>query len=203
MSSPFLRAVVEGPADEAIVRRLAYETRFTLSAVYIKRGKDALDSKLPAYAAAARFGPWLVLRDLDQDCDCAPNLASRLLLNRPPMLLLRIPVRAAESWLMADREALAAYLSVPVGAVPEQPEVLHRPKRSLVDLARRSNRRSVRDDMIPARGTSAQIGPGYAARLIEFTTERWRPGRAAARSDSLARCLASLRELRDRVGESA
>lgn len=199
MASPFLRAVVEGAGDEAIARRLAEATGFALSDVYVKRGKDALDAKLHAYAAAARFGPWLVLRDLDRDADCAPTLASHLLPERPPTLLLRIPVRAAEAWLLADREAIAAYLSVPVGAVPETPESLLQPKRSLVDLARRSRQRAIRDDMVPARGTSAPVGRGYTARLIEFTFERWQPRRAAARSNSLARCLASLRGLRGKA----
>jgi len=199
VGSPFLRAVVEGPADEAIVRRLAEETGFTLSGVYVKRGKGALDSKLRAYSAAARFSPWLVLRDLDHDADCAPSLAANLLPDRPPMLLLRIPVRAAEAWLLADREAIAEYLSAPLGAVPERPEALDRPKRSLVGLARRSRRRAIRDDMVPAPGTSAQVGPGYTSRLIEFTSQHWHPRRAAPQADSLARCLESLRELRAQV----
>ena len=199
MASPFLRAVVEGPGDEAIVRRLADETGFTLSAVYVKRGKNALDSKLRAYSAAARFSPWLVLRDLDHDADCAPSLAASLLPDRPPTLLLRIPVRAAEAWLLADSEAIAAYLSAPLGAVPERPEDLDRPKRSLVHLAQRSRRRAIRDDMVPPPTTLAQVGPGYTSRLIEFASERWHPQRAAAQSDSLARCLESLRNLRAKV----
>jgi hypothetical protein len=172
---PFLRAVVEGPADEAIARRLAEEAGFTLSDVYVKRGKNALDSKLRAYSAAALFSPWLVLRDLDHDADCAPSLVASLLPDRPPALLLRIPVRAAEAWLLADREAIADYLSAPLGAVPERPEDLDRPKRGLVHLAQRSRRRAIRDDMAPASGTSAQVGPGYTSRLIEFASQHWQP----------------------------
>lgn len=196
MPLSFLSAVVEGPGDEAIARRLAEESGFTLSQVYVKRGKEALDAKLQAYAAAARFSPWLVLRDLDHDADCAPTLANDLLPSRPPTLLLRIPVRSAESWLLADRESIASYLSVPVSTIPENPETLDQPKRSLVDLARRSRRRTIRDDMVPTPGSSARVGRAYTARLIEFTSERWHPQRAAARSNSLARCLASLRRLR-------
>lgn len=199
MSSPFLRAVVEGPGDEAIARRLAEEAGFTVSDVYVKRGKDALDAKLGAYAAAARFGPWLVLRDLDRDAACAPTLASRLLPDRPPTLLLRIPVRAAEAWLLADRESLADFLSVSLSTVPEDPESLYQPKLSLVELARRSRRRAIREDMVPPRGSSSSVGRGYTARLIEFTAERWQPRRAATRSSSLARCLSSIQELRGKA----
>lgn len=190
---------MEGPGDEAIARRLAEETGFMVSDVYVKRGKDALDAKLEAYAAAARFGPWLVLRDLDRDADCAPTLANQLLPDPPPTLLLRIPVRAAEAWLLADRESMAAYLSLPAGAIPESPESLLQPKRSLVDLARRSRRSALRQDMVPPQGSSAAVGRGYTARLIEFTAERWQPRRAATRSSSLARCLSALQELRRKV----
>lgn len=200
MGFPFLKAAVEGPSDEAVARRLAAESGFTLTEVYVKRGKDALDAKLHAYAAAAQFSPWLVLRDLDRDADCAPTLAGDLLPNRPQQLLVRIPVRSAEAWLLADRVSIARYLGVPISVVPASPEDLDHPKRSLVDLARRSRRRAIRRDMIPAPGTSAQIGPGYTARLIEFTPEQWNLQRAAARAQSLARCLAALRKLRANAG---
>jgi len=199
VEGPPLRAVVEGPGDEAIARRLATETGFLLGSVFVKRGKSNLDPKLPAYAAAARHGAWLVLRDLDHDADCAPTLIETLLATRPPTLLLRVPVRSVEAWLLADPEGLAKALSVPIGAVPRNPETLERPKRSLVDLARRSRNRQVRRDMIPPKRHSTEVGPGYTARLIEIATEHWNPVRASERSDSLARCLAALRQLSRRM----
>jgi hypothetical protein len=200
MQAATLWAVVEGPADEAIVRTLADAGGFAVGPVFVKGGKKNLDPKLRAYAAAALHGPWLVLRDLDHDAGCAPDLIRARLPESPPNLLFRIPVRSVEAWLLADREALARYVSVPVTAVPSRPEELDRPKRTLVDLARRSRSRSIRHDMVPAEGTSAEVGLGFTARIIDFATDHWSPTRAAERSDSLARCLEALRELHGRLG---
>jgi hypothetical protein len=199
VEGPPLRAVVEGPGDEAVARRLATETGFLLGSVYVKRGKSNLDPKLPAYAAAARHGAWLVLRDLDHDADCAPTLIETLLATRPPTLLLRVPVRSVEAWILADAKGVAEALAVPISAVPRDPEALNHPKRSLVHLARRSRSKLVRQDMLPQKGHSVGVGPGYTARLIEIATEHWNPARASKRSDSLARCLAALRQLSRRM----
>lgn len=201
VDQPYLRAVVEGPGDEAVVCSLASETGFNVGDVIVKGGKRNLDPRLHAYAAAARHAPWLVLRDLDHDAECAPDLVEQLLPRRPPNLLLRVPVRSLEAWLLADREAIAHFLSVPVTLVPHAPEVLDRPKRALVDLARRSRSAAIRREMVPNEGISADVGPGYIARLIEFVESTWSPTRAAPRSPSLAGCLEGLRVLRSRVAD--
>jgi hypothetical protein len=140
-----------------------------------------------------------VLRDLDHDADCAPELVEHLLPRRSPNLLLRVPVRSIEAWLLADHEAIAQFLSVPITAVPSQPEKLDRPKRSLVDLARRSRRVAVRRGMVPAERISAEVGPGYTAGLIELVGSHWSPRRAAERAPSLAGCLEGLCALRNRI----
>lgn len=197
-SSPFLRIVVEGLVDEAIARRLAQETGFSVGAVFVKHGKDQINRRLPAYAAAARFGPWLVLRDLDHDADCAPTLIQNLLREPPPNLLVRIPVRCAESWLIADASGLAAFLGIGPLAVPDRPDELQQPKRSLVGLAARSRHRLLRDDLMPPSSSRAIVGPGYTSRLVEFVSQSWQPDRASQRSASLKKCLGALRKLRAR-----
>jgi energy-coupling factor transporter ATP-binding protein EcfA2 len=68
--------------------------------------------------------------------------------------------------LIADRVGLSRFLSVPVRVIPLDADGLPRPKRVLVDLARRSRLRSV----IVAR--------------------------AASQSDSLKRCIRALRAMR-------
>jgi hypothetical protein len=185
--------VVEGTTDAVVARRLLEEAGFKPGAEYVKRGKPALDEKLPGYNNAARFSCWLVLRDLDRDGACAPELRTRLLPHPSPHMRLHIPVRAIEAWLMADSKQLSRFLSVPQARVAADPESLPDPKRALVDLARQSRRKTVQEALAPAPGTTARVGPGYAAYLIEFATERWRPDVAAERSRSLARLRVFLR----------
>lgn len=184
---------VEGINDEAVVRRLCQHTGHTVGPVHVAQGKRNLDRKLQGFNNAAKYAHWLVVRDLDHDADCAPTLITRLVSEPASYLLLRIPVRTIESWLLADREGIARYLAVSPADVPSNPELLDRPKRTLVDLARKSSRRDIRRDMVPAQGLSSEVGMGYSARILEFALMHWQPDSAGERSDSLARCLRALR----------
>src|SRR4051812_10038643 len=97
-----LTGAVEGIVDEAVLRRLAHETGASLVAVHGLRGKDHLLKQLPAYNRAAENANWVVLVDLDRDRQCAPACRARWLPQPVPRMHLRIVVRAAEAWLIAD-----------------------------------------------------------------------------------------------------
>lgn len=68
----------------------------------------------------------------------------------------------------------------------------------MVEMARRSRRRDIREDMVPRPGSGRTEGPAYTSRLIEFVADvdhGWRPDVAALSSDSMDRCLQCLRRL--------
>ncbi len=159
-------------------------------------GKSKLDPKLPAYLRAAAHESWFALRDLDHDYPCAPAMLDGLAPDRPARMLLRVVVRAVESWLLADRKGIASFLGVPATKVPRGPDALARPKLEMVNLARRSTRRPVVHDMVPREGAGNLVGPAYTDRLIEFIQETWDPDRARSASPSLDRCLMALVRLR-------
>jgi len=196
-ASPLVVTVaLEGRTDVPIVARLLKDTGFELGKVYVQRGKDKLDRQLSSYNRAARFAHWLVVRDLDQDAECGPELKGLLLPEPSALMCFRLAVRAAESWLLADSASLAAFLGVSPSRFPTDPDVLPDPKGTLVDLARRSRKRDVREDMVPRPGSGARVGPGYASRIMEFAGKDWRPRAAAKNSSSLAGCLAALKRWR-------
>jgi len=184
--------LVEGDSDVAVARRLLDLVGLELGPVYGLRGKNLLDQRLDAYNQAARRRKWLVLRDLNGDARCAPELAGRLLPHPSRGMCFRVAVRALEAWLLADRANIARFLSVPIHRIPTDPDEVANPKLELVSIARRSRRVAIREDLVPAPTTSAQVGPGYTSRVIEFATDLWRPRTAASLSDSLARAIASL-----------
>lgn len=190
--------VVEGATDEAVVVRLLREAHLEPGPVYGKVGKYGLDERLSGYNRAAQFSHWLVVRDLDGDAACAPELLRALIPSPGLHMRLQVAVRAIEAWLIADDESLASFLSISRAKVPVTPEALADPKRALVDIARRSRRRAIREALVPAPGLSAAVGPGYSAALIEFASRHWRPHVAASRSESLAR----LRRYLCRVSEA-
>lgn len=190
---------VEGPVDEAVLRRLLHEAGIAAGTIYGKTGKSRLLQQLPAYNHAARFQPWVVLMDLDRDADCVPPFLKRFQpLAFSSNLCFRVAVRAIESWLLADRERFSSFFGVTLSKVPQKPEGLQDPKRSLAELARSSRRKEIRQDVAPRPKSGRAVGPAYTSRLIEYIQSPetgWRPEIAAQSSESLARCLRRLQRL--------
>lgn len=76
--------VLEGSTDSAVAERLLAHVGLTMGDVYGFRGKSQNDRRLPDYNNAARFARWFVLRDLDDDAPCAPELVRALLPSPSP-----------------------------------------------------------------------------------------------------------------------
>lgn len=199
MPSPVhVSAAVEGLLDEAVVQRLIHHAGGVAGSVYGKNGKAALRARVGGFNNAARHAPWIVLVDLDDDHECAPPLRHAWIPHQAPRLCFRVAVRAVEAWLMADGENLARFLRISSTRIPAEPEGLPDPKRTLVDLARASRRRDIRQDMVPRDGSGRAVGPAYPSRVVEYVRGAWRPEVAARRAASLQRAIAGLRTL---IGE--
>jgi hypothetical protein len=192
MDPRLVTIAVEGDADASMVRRLVQLTNLVVGSEYVLRGKGNLDKKLPAYNKAAEHACWLVLRDLDRDASCAPSLIPQLLPSPAAHMHLRVAVRAAEAWLLADPDGLSRFLKVGKQSIPMNPESLDDPKQALVNVARHSRDRAIREDMVPEQGTTTRVGAGYTSRIIEFASRHWDPGAAARNSESLLRCIQAL-----------
>lgn len=196
---PPLNVLVEGNVDEMIVRRVLAHVGLTCGAVYGKEGKGSLLRRLPNYNQAARFALWLVVVDLDRDAECAPPFVERVLPSPAASMHFRVAVRAVEAWVMADAERLAAFLGIRTALVPADPDAEPDPKTTLINLARHSRRRAIRDDIVPRERSGCRVGPGYTGRLIEFVVAAgrpWRPDAACERSDSLRRCIEALQAIK-------
>lgn len=117
--------------------------------------------------------PFIILTDLDND-DCPPGLLNRWLPHgRNSNLVLRIAVREVEAWLLADRKRFAEFLGVAVSRLPQRPDECDDPKMFLVNLARGSRLREIRDDLIPTPLGTNKVGKNYVGQLIRFVTTKW------------------------------
>jgi hypothetical protein len=190
-----IQGAVEGDLDEAVARRLVHLIGASPGNVYGKRGKEHLRQRVSGYNGAAKHAPWLVLVDLDDEANCPPPAVAAWLSSPARFLCLRFAVREIEAWLLADRERIAAFLGVTRARLPLDPEAVPDPKETMVNLARYSRRRVVREDLVPRPGSGRRVGPAYAARLIEFVNSAWDPVEAANRSESLRRSIRCLEEL--------
>jgi hypothetical protein len=188
----YLTIAGEGTLDIVAARKIAAVCGHVVIAEYPKGGKSRLDPQIPGYARAAVYSPWFVLRDLDHDAPCPGALAIELVTHRPDGLILRVAVRSLKSWLLADNTAIARYLGVRAAEISSDPESLEYPKQSLVNIARRSRWRRIRDALVPEAGLSTSEGPGYNIEMSIFARDQWDPERAAKNSLSLERCISAL-----------
>ncbi len=159
-------------------------------------GITKLAPNLPRYVEQARYVQPVVCV-ADTDGRCPVDLLARWLPGRiEERFALRLAVTEAESWLLADRETLAEFFSVPVGKIPDCPDELQDPKRKVLVLASRSKRRAIRSEVVSS-SDPGMPGNGYNLRLGEYVRMHWRAPRAAERSPSLARAIRNIRKLEE------
>lgn len=157
----------------------------------VPRGKHSLDRRLEGLKIAAQHSRRVfVLRDLDNDGPCPGALLDRMLPDRPSSLIIRLAVRSVDAWLMADQTGLASALHVRPNAIPERPEALADPKRTLRDLALKSRDRTMRE-------IAAESAQAFAGVLADFAADAWRIERALASeaAPSLQRAVERLSSL--------
>lgn len=179
-------------SEVTLLRIVAEVNRYAIGTAYRRGGFGYLQRTIGGWNSAARGKPFIVLTDLDAH-ECPLRLISNWLhVERHPNLLFRIAVREVESWLLADCENLSEFLGVSSTLIPLVPDNLPDPKAVLVNLARRSRSKEVRDRLVPRAGSTAKQGPDYNGCLGPFVRSRWNVGAAQARSPSLARTVARL-----------
>ena len=188
--------LVEGTADEFVAQKVIRHCGLEPGTVYGRQGVGTLRAKLVGFNVRASFGnPILALVDfMDTRLSCPPEVAATWLPDRSPRMLLRVVVPELEAWLLADRDGFARYFGVGVSKVPEKPELEADAKQTLVNLARRSNNRRIRRDVVPIEGFSASVGPGYVGTIRDYVNNHWSVHAAETRAISLQRCLMRLME---------
>ncbi|MBI2718921.1 MAG: hypothetical protein HY245_04690 [Rhizobiales bacterium] len=189
----------EGRIDSAIAKRLILHVGGKIGIPREAGGKSKLDPLVPKFLNAARHQQmkWLILRDLDRDGHCAPELRGKLLVDDDPHLCFRIAVRQAESWLMADFRKMAEFLRVSENRIPTSLDQVENPKEMLVSLARRSRRSDVKTALVPHPRSGLSTGPEYASWMASFAAKHWNLADAvnSQRSPSLTKAISRLQEL--------
>lgn len=186
---------VEDELSESISTQIL--GHFDIEIWYTIRGKGnvALRQKAPELNRSTNGAAIFLLTDLDTPRECPPGLIrSWIRGSLNPKFFFRVAVMEVESWVMADRMGFADFLSIPLHRIPSPTDDILNPKEFLLSLARRSKKKTVREALVPAQGTTFSVGNEYNTLLSEFVREHWDLERAATASPSLKRTLDRLAE---------
>lgn len=188
----------EDAVSETLAKRIvAYANPdLELAAAMGKKGFGFLKNKVSQLCQLAINFPVVMVTDLDHRV-CAPALVEEWTagIRVPELFMLRVAVREAESWLMADRDAFAGFIGAPMSQIPRNPDEIGDPKDQLLSLARRYAPRELKYDLLPRPGVRALVGPGYNQVLSRFTSNAWQVESARQSSPSLSRMVERLRRL--------
>jgi hypothetical protein len=184
--------------EDALTESLALKifqsipTEYATQTIYNRGGYGYLKRIINGLNNAAKGTPFLVGTDLDT-YECPSALIDDWLKHpKHHNLLIRVAVREAEAWVLADRETFANFLGINVARVPTDVEAVPDPKEKLIQLTRGSPKKQLRDDICPPPHSTRKIGPNYNARLGSFVSGSWDPAVARANSQSLDRTISRL-----------
>lgn len=184
-----IHTIVEGLMDEAMASRIVIESGHTLGTCYGRKGFSYIRDKINGFNKSAMSINYLALVDfMDTGLPCPGAVVTGWLPHRQPRMLFRVVVRELESWLLADREGMAEFLQISLTKLPLYPEILEDPKLTLVNLARTSRLKRVREALVPEPGSTAAVGRLYTSEIIQFINQRWDIASARQCAPSLERC---------------
>jgi hypothetical protein len=188
-----INLVFEDELSEYVLSRLlgCFDDKYLSGVSYNGHGFGYIKSKINGFNQACKSIPFIVLTDLDNH-PCPVKLKNDWFSSTPhPNMIFRIAVREVEAWLLADIEGFAEYTGVSKVNFPLNPELESDPKKTLINIAKRSRKRDVRGDIVPIN-ENAQVGPNYNGRLMEFVYNYWDIQRAMERSESLRKAYRRL-----------
>lgn len=149
---------------------------------------------------AQRVMPVLMIADADQAACPVTQVKEWLPQRHSDRLALRLAVREAEAWALADHEGFAEFAQLSAAKLPPAPETLQNPKQVLLKLIERCKRRELREEMLPGKRDRSPVGLGYNIHLKDFVSHYWQAERAALRAPSLARAIPRIAALLERGG---
>lgn len=188
-----INPLVEGEMDEAAAFKLINAAGHSPGVCYGKKGSGYIKTKIQGFNRSARSTCYLTLVDLmDTEFSCPPEVLAGWVPHLDPNMLFRVVVRELESWLLADRQNIADFLSVSLIRIPENPEEIQDPKQELVNIARRSRNPRVRRSLVPDSGSTALVGKLYVSEMNTFINSLWDPQIARRIAPSLDSCLSKL-----------
>ena len=176
--------------EQAAQKIIAVENpNLVVSNLMGRRGFSYFQSRIDQIRKSAASLKFLVFLDGDELGTTCPSDAINhwFQTRQPDNIHIRFAFHEVESWLLADKHNLAAFLNISASAIPPVGDSVRNTKELLIQLARRSRSREIVQDLVPPRGFTSTVGPAYNSRVSEFIQTSWDVRAAAAENESLAR----------------
>lgn len=169
---------------------VTYLNKETAIRTTVANGCGPFRTMIERYNSVAKaVTPVFMLADADQ-ASCVVAQVDAWMPSYPsPRFSLRLAVREAEAWVLADHEGLSSFAQFSPALMSRDPDLIADPKQELLRLIRKSKRRDLRTEMLPGKGSSSHVGLGYNIHLTQFVREYWSAERASERSPSLLRAI--------------
>ena len=195
---------VEGTTDVPIIHSLleAAQWQVDASGIQVARGVKNIRKRMSSHAQAAQYYPRILFVDSDHHCPKELRAEMEGLSQITPVptgLIIRVVDVCVESWILADRDGLAAFCGLSPSAIPDS-AALERTgshKEVLLNVLGKARIKDVREAMVRRTKGELSFGPLYGRRLADFASRHWSAVHAADHNDSLARALARLTQLYD------
>lgn len=195
-----VHCLVEGFVDEAVARRLLAISGHQAGVTYGIKGWTYIAQKASDFDRACVNQGLLTLVDfMDTGETCPPAVVRSWVPHRSRLHVFRVVENEIEAWILADREGVAKFLGVALSKIPLTPEKLADPKQYLINVARSSRQRAIREGLVPQQGYSASEGPLYSSEISRFVATDWDAENARRYAPSLDKCLIRLTQLRLRM----
>lgn len=193
----FINIVVEDVLSEVLLKKIIenISQNLIVNHTFCKGGIGYIKRNIEGFNNGAKINPFIILVDLDKT-ECPPLLLEKWItfkINKG--FIFRIVVREIESWIMADRDAFANYISISPNKIPRDIEQIEDPKEFLLNLIKVSGNREIKNDMLPPKGSTSKFGPLYNDLLRNFIINHWNLERARKHTTSLDKLVIRLREL--------
>ncbi|MDR5760892.1 hypothetical protein QCE88_28300 [Caballeronia sp. LZ035] len=120
--------------------------------------------------------PVLMVADADQAPCVVAQRNAWLPPNASNRLSMRLAVKEAEAWVLADHIGFSRFAAVSKDLFPALPETDVDPKQRLLSLVKKSKRRELRDEMLPGKGATSPVGLGYNVHMTDFVRNHWSVG---------------------------
>ncbi len=189
----YLSLVYEDDLSEIVMTKLLghFKGKFAIHNTWPGYGFGYLRKKVFAFNQASTTSPYFMLTDLD-NYPCPPELINDWI-NVPlhPNFIFRVAVKEVEAWLLADIEGLSGFFRISASNFPSRPEEVTDPKQTLINLAKKSRIRRIREEIVPV-GSNARIGPNYNGCLSGFVLNLWNVFDAMKLSRSLEKAYRRL-----------